>query len=79
LGAVEEEPHAQRLGPLNGHQTHLTADMVAIFEEGNLGLIELGIFLQAGDPLFDGVTEAGADFEIFAYCKVSHHGVLLNG
>ncbi len=31
-GAIEKQPHAQRLGALHGHQPHLPANMVAILE-----------------------------------------------
>ncbi|MGB7983777.1 MAG: hypothetical protein WCF54_01305, partial [Terracidiphilus sp.] len=70
----QKEPHPESLGALDGHQAHLPADMVAVLKEGHLRLIELGVFFQAGDALFDAAAEAGADLKIFTDCTVGHHG-----
>jgi len=40
---VKEQPHAQRFGPLYGHQLHLPADMIAIDQQCNLRLVVCGI------------------------------------
>jgi len=51
--------------------------MVAVLQIFHLRLVVLGIFFQAGNPLFNAVAEAGADLKIFTDCTVGHHGGLL--
>jgi len=77
LRAVEKQSHAQGLGPLHGHQPHLPADMVAVFEQSNLSLVLHGIPLEAGYAFLDGAAKPGADFKTFIGGAVGHHGRLL--
>jgi hypothetical protein len=51
--------------------------MVAVHQELDLRFVEYGIFFQAGNPLFDAATEAGADFKVFTDGTVGPHGGLL--
>jgi hypothetical protein len=75
--AVEDEPHAQCFGPLEGHKPHLPADVIAVHQLGNLRFVDLGVFLQARNPLFDIVAKPGADLKIFTDSTIGRHGVLL--
>jgi hypothetical protein len=75
--AIEDDPHAQCFGPLDGHQPHLPADVVAVHQLGNLRFVELGVLLQARNLLFDIVAKPGADLKIFIDSTIGHHGVLL--
>jgi hypothetical protein len=63
FGAIEEEAHAECFGTLYCDQAHLAANVIRILEQGNLGFVEIRIAFQAGDAIFERLTEAGADFE----------------
>jgi hypothetical protein len=71
---VKEEPHAESLGALHGHQLHLPADMIAVYQLGDLRLIGLGIPLQAGNPFFNHVAKTGTDLKSFIGCDIGDHG-----
>jgi hypothetical protein len=77
-GTIEEEPHAQCLRSLYGHQSHLPADMVDVAEQAQLRFVVVGIPLKARNPLLDRLPEAWADFKIFlrsaAGCHCGHLG-----
>src|ERR1039458_1521012 len=73
-GAIEEEAHAQRFGALDGNEAHLAAHVVEVVDHGELGFVPSGVALEAGDALFDGLAEAGADFESFVGESVGNHG-----
>jgi len=78
LCPVQEKPHAQRLGPLDGHQPHMPADVVAIGQIHHLHFVELGVFFQPGNPIFNGLAKPWADLKTFADSTVGHHGLLLD-
>jgi hypothetical protein len=52
-------------------------DMVAVLQQGHLCLVEGGIPLQPGNPLFYGAAKPGADLKTLAGCTVGHHSWLL--
>jgi len=79
LGAIEEQPHAQRFGALNGNQAHVAADVVAIHQLAYLRFIVDGIAFQACDALFDGAAETGADLKAFVGGAIGDHGGFLSG
>jgi hypothetical protein len=70
---IEEQPHAQRLGSLSGHQAYLAADVVAIFKPLHLCFIALGIAFQTRDALFNRLTKPGAYLEGIVGSAVSEH------
>jgi hypothetical protein len=74
--AVENEPHAQRFGPLHGYKPHLPADVVAVHQLGNLRFVEVGILLQARNLFFDSVAKPWADLKIITDITIGRHGVL---
>jgi hypothetical protein len=77
--AIEKQPHAQSIGPLHGHEPHLPADMVAVFQQAHLRLVVFGIALQLRDPLLDGAAKPGADLKAIVAGTVGDHGNLLGG
>ena len=76
-GAIQKQPHAQSLAPLNGHQPHMPADMVAVLQQLHLRLIERGIFLQTRNPLFDRAAKPRANLKSLAGCTAGRHVLLL--
>jgi hypothetical protein len=76
-GTIQKQPHAQRLGPLDGHQPHLPADMVAIHQPIRLRLVKLRILLQPRNPLFKSAAKSWTDLKAIAGCTPSDHGKLL--
>jgi hypothetical protein len=77
LGSIQEQPHAQSLAPLHGYQTHMPADVVAIFQQRYLRLVEGGILFQPLNPLFYGVAKPGTNLKTLAGSAIYHHGRLL--
>jgi len=74
FGPVEEQPHAQGLGPLDSHQAHLPPDMVFIRKQGHLGLVVFGILLQPRNSIFNAAAESGADLKSIVGDAIGHHG-----
>jgi hypothetical protein len=58
-------PHAPRFRTLYGHQKHLTADVIAVSENRQLGFIAVGVLFQTINALFYQAAESGADLESF--------------
>jgi hypothetical protein len=72
-GAIEENPHAQSLGTLDGHQPHLPANMVDIIQPIQLRFIVSRIALQAGNSLLEDLAESRTDFEAFLNSELKVH------
>jgi hypothetical protein len=72
-GSIQKQPHTQSVGALHGHQPHLAANVVRIFEQYQVGFILHGILFQPGKALFHGATEAGADLKAFSDSAIGHH------
>jgi hypothetical protein len=80
LRAVEEEPHAQRLGALYGNQTHLPAQVIRAFKQRGAGLVRVGVAFQALNTFLNHVLETWADVEVFLDCElcaIGQHDVYL--
>jgi hypothetical protein len=73
LCAIEEEPHAQSLGALSSYKPHLAADVVGVFERGQLGLVVRRAAFQPLDALFYGAPESRTDFEAVLCCAPEVH------
>jgi hypothetical protein len=78
-GAIEEQPHAQRLGAFYGYQPHLSADMVDVVKQGQLRFVIDSVPLEARNPLLNPLPEPWADFKTFlrgtAGCHSEHLGI----
>jgi hypothetical protein len=60
---VEEEPHSQRFGSLQGHQAHLSANVIAARKTRNQRLVILGFPLELRNSLFDGAAKSRTDLK----------------
>jgi hypothetical protein len=74
VGAVQEKPHAQGLGALDGHQAHVAANMVSVNEECRLCFVAFRVRLKLGDALFKRLAEVGTDFIAICCGGFCHHG-----
>src|ERR1035437_5729792 len=77
LSAIEKQPHAQSLRALHGHQAHLSANMVAIFEHRRERLVAPGIRFQSRNPFLYGALKPRADLIGFIDGEIGVHGWLL--
>ncbi len=73
-GAIEEDPHAQGLGALNGYKAHLPANVVDVDQPVQLRFVVIGIPFQAGNTLFDRLPESRTNLEAFLGGALDGHG-----
>jgi hypothetical protein len=71
--SIQKDPHAQRFGALCRHQSHLPADMIDVFDAGDLALVVLGIPFQTRNPLLHRLAELRTDFETFLGTALDGH------
>jgi hypothetical protein len=72
--AIEEEPHAQGLGALNGYQAHLPANVVDVVQPAQLRFVVIGIPFQTVDALLDRLPESRTNLEAFLSGALAGHG-----
>jgi hypothetical protein len=77
LGAIQEEPHAQGLGALHGHQPSMPPDVVLVFELGEHCFVGSCVPLECGIALFDSLTETRANLKIVVSADFQVHARLL--
>jgi hypothetical protein len=71
---IQKKPHAECLGPLDGDEPHLSADMIRVYQIDHLCLVALGIFFQPGNSLFDHLAKPGTDLKTFIHGTIGDHG-----
>jgi hypothetical protein len=76
-GAIEKDPHAQRLGALRGHQAHLSADVIDVIEPLDLRFVKCGALLKACNPLLNRSQKPRTDFEAFLDAALEGHAMHL--